>query len=139
MHGLELPHGPRLCGGCRWPGGYKQLESAGFKNADLALTPGQVLENIHAVQRQQIPHSGLRPHAGYRIFSRSPPSSEADCGGVFVLASVLCHSCKFLRQLGMLADKPEQAQHPTRRGKAPLFPVTQGGNWRGNSFGKGLL
>ena len=59
------------------------MESAGFKNADLALTPGQVLENIHAVQRQQIPHSGLRPHAGYRIFSRSPPSSEADCGGVF--------------------------------------------------------
>lgn len=29
------------------------LESAGFKNADLALTPGQVLENIHAVQRRQ--------------------------------------------------------------------------------------
>lgn len=29
------------------------LESAGFKNADLALTPGQMLENIHAVQRRQ--------------------------------------------------------------------------------------
>ena len=29
------------------------LESAGFKNADLALTPGQILENIHAVQRRQ--------------------------------------------------------------------------------------
>lgn len=29
------------------------LESAGFKNADLALSPGQVLENIHAVQRRQ--------------------------------------------------------------------------------------
>ncbi|MEI8323830.1 MAG: DEAD/DEAH box helicase family protein [Betaproteobacteria bacterium] len=29
------------------------LESAGFKNADLALTPGQVLENIHSVQRRQ--------------------------------------------------------------------------------------
>jgi type III restriction enzyme len=29
------------------------LESAGFKNADLALTPGQMLENIHAVQRKQ--------------------------------------------------------------------------------------
>ena len=29
------------------------LESSGFKNADLALTPGQVLENIHAVQRRQ--------------------------------------------------------------------------------------
>ena len=29
------------------------LESAGFKNADLAQTPGQVLENIHAVQRRQ--------------------------------------------------------------------------------------
>lgn len=29
------------------------LETAGFKNADLALTPGQMLENIHAVQRRQ--------------------------------------------------------------------------------------
>ena len=29
------------------------LESAGFKNADLVLTPGQVLENIHVVQRRQ--------------------------------------------------------------------------------------
>ena len=29
------------------------LESSGFKNADLALTHGQVLENIHAVQRRQ--------------------------------------------------------------------------------------
>ncbi|MDD5030042.1 MAG: DEAD/DEAH box helicase family protein [Rhodoferax sp.] len=29
------------------------LESDGFKNADLALTPGQMLENIHAVQRRQ--------------------------------------------------------------------------------------
>jgi type III restriction enzyme len=29
------------------------LETGGFKNADLALTPGQVLENIHAVQRKQ--------------------------------------------------------------------------------------
>ena len=29
------------------------LEMAGFKNADLALTPGQMLENIHAVQRRQ--------------------------------------------------------------------------------------
>ncbi len=29
------------------------LESAGFKNADLALTPGQMLQNIHAVQRRQ--------------------------------------------------------------------------------------
>ena len=29
------------------------LESSGFKNADLALTPGQMLENIHAVQRRQ--------------------------------------------------------------------------------------
>jgi type III restriction enzyme len=29
------------------------LETAGFKNADLALTPGQILENIHAVQRRQ--------------------------------------------------------------------------------------
>jgi len=29
------------------------LESAGFKNADLALTLGQMLENIHAVQRRQ--------------------------------------------------------------------------------------
>lgn len=29
------------------------LESDGFKNADLALTPGQLLENIHAVQRRQ--------------------------------------------------------------------------------------
>ena len=29
------------------------LETVGFKNADLALTPGQVLENIHAVQRRQ--------------------------------------------------------------------------------------
>lgn len=29
------------------------LESSGYKNADLALTPGQVLENIHAVQRRQ--------------------------------------------------------------------------------------
>jgi type III restriction enzyme len=29
------------------------LETAGFKNADLALTPSQVLENIHAVQRRQ--------------------------------------------------------------------------------------
>ena len=29
------------------------LESSGFKNADLALTPSQVLENIHAVQRRQ--------------------------------------------------------------------------------------
>jgi type III restriction enzyme len=29
------------------------LESAGFKNTDLALTPGQVLKNIHAVQRRQ--------------------------------------------------------------------------------------
>ncbi|MBV5347059.1 DEAD/DEAH box helicase family protein [bacterium] len=28
-------------------------ETAGFKNSDLALTPGQVLENIHAVQRRQ--------------------------------------------------------------------------------------
>jgi type III restriction enzyme len=28
-------------------------ETAGFKNADLALTPGQMLENIHAVQRRQ--------------------------------------------------------------------------------------
>lgn len=35
------------------------LESAGFKNADLALTPGQMLENIHAVQRRQnLPLSG---------------------------------------------------------------------------------
>jgi type III restriction enzyme len=33
--------------------GVTPLESAGFKNADLALTPGQVLENIHAVQRRQ--------------------------------------------------------------------------------------
>jgi type III restriction enzyme len=30
-----------------------ELETVGFKNADLALTPGQVLENIHAVQRRQ--------------------------------------------------------------------------------------
>ncbi len=29
------------------------LETVGFKNADLALTPGQMLENIHAVQRRQ--------------------------------------------------------------------------------------
>ena len=29
------------------------LETAGFKNADLALTPGQMPENIHAVQRRQ--------------------------------------------------------------------------------------
>lgn len=29
------------------------LETAGFKNADLVLTPGQMLENIHAVQRRQ--------------------------------------------------------------------------------------
>ena len=29
------------------------LEMDGFKNADLALTPGQILENIHAVQRRQ--------------------------------------------------------------------------------------
>jgi type III restriction enzyme len=29
------------------------LETAGFKNADLALTPDQMLENIHAVQRRQ--------------------------------------------------------------------------------------
>ena len=29
------------------------LETAGFKNADLALTPSQMLENIHAVQRRQ--------------------------------------------------------------------------------------
>lgn len=29
------------------------LETAGFKNADLALTSGQLLENIHAVQRRQ--------------------------------------------------------------------------------------
>ena len=29
------------------------LETVGFKNADLALTPGQTLENIHAVQRRQ--------------------------------------------------------------------------------------
>ena len=29
------------------------LETVGFKNADLALTLGQVLENIHAVQRRQ--------------------------------------------------------------------------------------
>jgi type III restriction enzyme len=29
------------------------LETDGFKNADLALTPGQLLENIHAVQRRQ--------------------------------------------------------------------------------------
>ncbi|MFZ2217382.1 MAG: DEAD/DEAH box helicase family protein [Rhodoferax sp.] len=28
-------------------------EMDGFKNADMALTPGQVLENIHAVQRRQ--------------------------------------------------------------------------------------
>jgi len=28
------------------------LETAGFKNADLALTTGQILENIHAVQRR---------------------------------------------------------------------------------------
>ena len=35
------------------------LEMAGFKNADLALTPGQMLENIHAVQRRQnLPLSG---------------------------------------------------------------------------------
>jgi type III restriction enzyme len=30
-----------------------ELETVGFKNADLALTPGQMLENIHAVQRRQ--------------------------------------------------------------------------------------
>jgi len=29
------------------------LESSGFKNSDLALSPGQMLENIHAVQRRQ--------------------------------------------------------------------------------------
>ncbi|MFN5349611.1 MAG: type III restriction-modification system endonuclease [Polaromonas sp.] len=29
------------------------LETVGFKNAYLALTPGQMLENIHAVQRRQ--------------------------------------------------------------------------------------
>jgi type III restriction enzyme len=29
------------------------LEIDGFKNSDIALTPGQVLENIHAVQRRQ--------------------------------------------------------------------------------------
>ncbi len=29
------------------------LETVGFKNADLALTLGQMLENIHAVQRRQ--------------------------------------------------------------------------------------
>ena len=29
------------------------LETMGFKNADLALTPVQLLENIHAVQRKQ--------------------------------------------------------------------------------------
>jgi type III restriction enzyme len=29
------------------------LETVGFKNADLSLTPGQLLENIHAVQRRQ--------------------------------------------------------------------------------------
>lgn len=29
------------------------LETVGFKNADLALTPGQLLENIHTVQRRQ--------------------------------------------------------------------------------------
>ena len=29
------------------------LETVGFKNADLALTPSQILENIHAVQRRQ--------------------------------------------------------------------------------------
>ena len=29
------------------------LDTGGFKNADLALTPGQLLENIHAVQRRQ--------------------------------------------------------------------------------------
>ena len=29
------------------------LGADGFKNADLVLTPGQVLENIHAVQRRQ--------------------------------------------------------------------------------------
>ncbi len=29
------------------------LEVVGFKNADLALTPGQVLQNIHTVQRRQ--------------------------------------------------------------------------------------
>ncbi len=29
------------------------LETAGFKNADLVLTPVQMLENIHAVQRSQ--------------------------------------------------------------------------------------
>lgn len=29
------------------------LETVGFKNVDLALTPGQLLENIHAVQRRQ--------------------------------------------------------------------------------------
>lgn len=30
-----------------------ELETVGFKNADLALTPDQMLENIHAVQRRQ--------------------------------------------------------------------------------------
>ena len=30
-----------------------ELETVGFKNADLALTPDQILENIHAVQRRQ--------------------------------------------------------------------------------------
>ena len=34
------------------------LETAGFKNADLELTPGQILQNIHAVQlRQNLPLS----------------------------------------------------------------------------------
>lgn len=34
------------------------LETAGFKNADLILTTGQMLENIHAVQpRQNLPMS----------------------------------------------------------------------------------
>ena len=38
--------------------GETDLETTGFKNADLELTPGQVLQNIHAVQlRQNLPLS----------------------------------------------------------------------------------
>lgn len=40
------------------------------------------------------------------------PAQKTSCG------------TQFLRQLGMLDDQPKQAQHPPRRNKPPLLPIT---------------
>lgn len=61
--------------------------------------------------------------------------SPSDWGGFFV-GGMASNCAEFIGQVWMLEQQPCQAQRRTASGKAPLFPVAQCGQWRGNALGK---